>query len=93
MNREESEEIKRHFGVVAEGLRSEVRLVAEAVEGLRSELHRELGEFRKEVQAEFKEVRALIRFSYAELDERVKSLESGFLELKSRMERLERDRA
>ncbi len=46
MDRETADEIKRHFNVVAEGLRSEIRTVAEGSQG-----------FREEVPAEFKAVR------------------------------------
>jgi len=89
MDRQETEEIKRHLGVVADGLRSEIRLVAEGLEGLRSEFRHEIGEFRKEVRAEFKEVRALIRFSYTELDERLKTVERDVLLLKTRLDEIE----
>jgi hypothetical protein len=59
VDRETADEIKRHFSVVAEGLRSEIRLVAESVEGVRGEF----GEFKREVAEDFKEVKALIRLS------------------------------
>jgi hypothetical protein len=39
MDRETVEEIKRHFGIVAEGLRSEIQLVAEGQSFLRDELN------------------------------------------------------
>jgi hypothetical protein len=52
VDRETAEEIKRHFSVVAESLRSEIRLVAESVEGVRSEIV----EFKREVADEFKEL-------------------------------------
>ncbi len=51
------EEIKRHFGVVAEALRSDIRQVAEGHSGIR----RELQEMRNEFRDEFMELRALIR--------------------------------
>lgn len=57
MDREAIEEIKRHFGVVAEGQQSS-----------REEIARDLQEFRQEVRAEFQGVKAMIKFSYAELD-------------------------
>jgi hypothetical protein len=50
-------EIKRHFGVVAEGLRSEIRQVADAVQGV----HSELVSLKQEVHQEFEETRAMIR--------------------------------
>ncbi len=85
MNREEIEEIKRHFDVVAEGLEHKIQLVAEGVTNVNEKLER----FRQEVQEEFKEVKAMIKFSYAELDRRIRTLEEDFLTLKSRVERLE----
>lgn len=57
MDAETVEEIKRHFGIVAEGLRSEIRAVAEGQEQLRSEMNERFSE----VRAEFDEVKALIR--------------------------------
>jgi len=48
-----------------------------------------LQEFRQEVRAEFQEVKAMIKFSYAELDRRVRSLEHEIVDLRSRVERIE----
>lgn len=103
MTRDEMEEVKRHFGVVADGLRSEIRLVAEGHAGLdqkldetrqeMSEFRREFLEFRKDVQVEFRELRALIKLSYVELDERVKNVERDLLLLKSRLDDIEGRRA
>ncbi len=42
------EEIKRHFGVVAEALRSDIRQVAEGHSGIRHELQEIRDEFRDE---------------------------------------------
>ncbi len=85
MTEEQMNELKRHFGVVAEALRGEIHLVAEGHDVIR----REMREFREEVQSEFKEVRSLIKFSYAELDQRMTAVERDLLTLKTRMERLE----
>lgn len=54
MNAEQMEEIKRHFGVVAESLRSDIRQIAEGHATIRHELQDLRGEFRDE----FKEMRA-----------------------------------
>jgi hypothetical protein len=85
MDRESVEEIKRHFGLVAEDLRGDIRLVAEGQQGLR----RELDTFRGDVTREFDETRALIRLSYGELDRRVRGLESEVADLRTRLERVE----
>jgi hypothetical protein len=67
MEREQIEEIKRHFGVVAEALRDDIRQVAEG----HSVIRHEMQEFRNEVRDEFREVRSLLRLSFSQLDQRV----------------------
>ena len=118
MDREAVEEIKRHFAVVVEGVRSDIRaiaeghevlreefkreqhefweqvrgkihLLAEGQQALREDVKRELEQFRQEVRLEFQEVKAMIKFSYAELDRRVRSLEGEVGDLRSRVERIE----
>lgn len=99
-------EMGRHFDVVAESLKSEIRLVAEGVMGANERLDRheakldavdgrltmvetKLDAFIVETRTNFDEVRASIKFSYAELDRRLTFLESGFKDLSSRMASLE----
>ncbi|MDI3465116.1 MAG: hypothetical protein OJF50_003937 [Nitrospira sp.] len=55
MTNAQVEEIKRHFGVVAEALKSDIRQVAEDHSGI----GRELQEVRDEFRDEFREMRAL----------------------------------
>jgi hypothetical protein len=64
VEREQLEEIKRHFSVVAEALRSDLRQVAEGHAVIRHEVQ----ELRHEVRDEFREMRALLRLSFAQLD-------------------------
>ena len=59
MNREEMEEIKSHFGVVAEGLRDEIRQVAEGHEVI----HNEIRALREQNEAAHQEILAAIKFS------------------------------
>ena len=87
-----TEEIKRHFNVVAEGLRSEIRLLAEAQGATVERLDR----FGERVAAEFKrvhedsaETRAMIRLSFGELDRRITALEGDLSALRARLDRLE----
>ena len=89
MNSEQMEEIKHHFGVVAESLRSDIRQIAEGHATIRHELQ----EHRREVRDEFKEMRALMRLSFSQLDQRIMALESDISTLKARMDRLEASRA
>ena len=70
MDRETVEEIKRHFGVVAEDVRSEIRAVAEG----QLDARRGMDSFRADVERRFEETLALIRLSHGELDQRVRSL-------------------
>lgn len=56
------EEIKRHFGAVAEALRSDIQQTAEG----HSVIRHELQDMRNELRDEFKEMRALMRLSFAQ---------------------------
>src|ERR1041384_7231631 len=67
------ENLRRHFDIVAEGLQAKIQQVAEGVASLDDRLER----FRGEVATEFSEVRAMIKFSYTELDRRVRVLEDS----------------
>ena len=53
MNAEQMEEIKRHFGVVAEALKSDIRQIGVGHATIRHELQ----EQRVEIRDEFKEIR------------------------------------
>ena len=89
MNNEEIEEIKRHFGVVAESLRSDIRQIAEGHAVIRHELESQRGEVRNE----FKETRALMKLSFSQLDQRIDTLESDVFSLKSRVDSRESGQA
>ncbi len=87
---------RRHFDVTAEGLRHEIRLVAEKVTGVDERLSREAADIRGEMRQGFADTQAMIKFSHAELDRRVTSLEDSrraveetVADLQARVERLE----
>jgi hypothetical protein len=92
MNHEDMEEIKRHFGVVAEGLEGKIQLIAEGVVDLHAKLDREMGALRGELTNEFGEVKAIMKFSYAELDRRLRGVEGEVAALKARLDRVEAGR-
>jgi len=89
MSNEEMEEIKRHFGVIAESLRSDIQQIAEGHHIIRRELQNQ-GEGLIE---EFKETKSLMRLSYTQLDHRIDTVESDVSALKSRVDRLEANQA
>lgn len=65
--RSEIQDVKRHSDVVAESLRSEIRLVAEGVAGLDERFTHEFVQVREEIG----DVKSLLRVSYANLDRRL----------------------
>ena len=62
MNNEQMEEIKRHFGVVAEGVGHKIQLVAEGVANLDEKFDREMTSLQEENEQAHRE----ILFSFAE---------------------------
>ena len=82
-------ETRRHTGVLVEAVRGEVRQVAEGVVNLNEKLDREMTALRQEMRTEFGEVKSMLKFSYAELDRRIRSLEEGFGALQARIEAVE----
>jgi uncharacterized protein involved in exopolysaccharide biosynthesis len=58
------------------------------VEGVAT-LDEKLNRFREEVAGEFKEIKGMVRISYAELDRRIQELESNYAALSERVVRLE----
>jgi len=82
-------ENRRHFDISTEDFKHEVRLVAEAVAQLDEKVSREVDRLDEKLDRGFAETQAMIRFSHAELERRVRTLEQAFSDLQSRVERLE----
>ena len=72
MDHDSFEEIKRHFNIVAEGLRSEMRTLAEGLGAVTENV----ATLATRMENEFVETRAMIRLSYGELERRIVALES-----------------
>ena len=83
------DEIVHQFHVVSEGVIDQVKLVAEGVANVDEKLDRRFNELEAEIQETRQEVLAAVKFSYAELDKRITTLEKEFLELKHRVEKIE----
>ena len=62
------DEIIQRFHVISEDVISQVKLVAEGVINLDEKFTREMSIFRKENEQAHEEIKAMIKFSYAELD-------------------------
>ena len=69
------EETRRLSNVTAEALRREIQIVAEGVTRVDEKIDRTAEDIRSEMRHGFTETQAMIKFSYAELDRRVTSLE------------------
>jgi len=66
------EEVKRHSGVLVEGLRHEVQLLAK---GLDTFINVRYAQDQATIAEQFRETRALIHLSYDQLRQRVENLE------------------
>lgn len=77
---------------MAEGLDGKIETVAEGVMNLGERLARldeKVDRKFEEVTHQFSETRAMIKFSYAELDQRLRSVEGELSDLRQRVDRLE----
>jgi chromosome segregation ATPase len=79
--REGIAEGKRHTGVLVQGLRHELQLVAE---GLQMHVEQRHQEDRRYMDHQFRETRALIHLSYGQLNERIEGLEVRVQSLEQR---------
>lgn len=90
------QDTRRHFDVSTESIQREVRTVAVAVAGLDERVRSIAADLRSEMSRGFADTQAMIKFSHAELDKRVRtlednqrSLEESVANLQARVERLE----
>jgi methyl-accepting chemotaxis protein len=74
MNAEQLEEIKRHFSLVSEALRSDIRRIADG---------------RGENENKFKEIQASTQLSFSQFGQHSHSLETDLSDLQNRIDRLE----
>ncbi len=80
------DDTRRHFEIIAEGLDSKIQFVAET---FAAKLDKETASIREEMRGGFAETQAMIKFSYSDLDRRIRTLEGTVSSLESRVERLE----
>lgn len=72
-----TEDLRGQYEVTAEGLRHEIRLVAESVTVLGEKVEREVNRLDEKMDSGFAETQAMIKFSHADLDRRITALEGG----------------
>jgi hypothetical protein len=82
-------ETRRHFDITAEQMQKRVDLLAEAITINDEKAERRASEIEVRIERGFADTQAMIRFSHADLDRRVRSLEETVGDLQSRVERLE----
>jgi cell division protein ZapA (FtsZ GTPase activity inhibitor) len=82
-------ETRRHFDVVAERTDQKIEAIAEALQSLGDALSGRIDTVEEKMEHGFAETQAMIRFSHAELDRRVRTLEQAVSDLLTRVERLE----
>lgn len=73
MEKELVEEIKRHFGVVAEHLESQVKLVAEGVASLSERTDRQITELRNDIDSKF----SVLSKAFINLNEKIEHVETN----------------
>lgn len=76
---------RREFGVISEGLRSEIQQVAEGVVMNGERIDR----FQAETARDFTEMRSMLQFSHGDLDRRLRTLEGSSESHETRLQRLE----
>jgi predicted RNase H-like nuclease (RuvC/YqgF family) len=84
-----AEDVLRRFRIISENLDDKIKQVAEGVVNLSEKMDRLHKELRTEIQDSKQELAAAIKFSYADLDKRITSLEINLKELDDRVRRLE----
>ena len=84
------EDIIHQFHIISEDVISKVKQVAEGVANVNEKLDRTRQELKTEIQETRYEVLAAVKFSYAELDKRITTLEAEMEDLKRRMDKIER---
>lgn len=86
---ESAVETRRHFDVTAERIEKKVELLAEGVAHVDQGRRRDTESLREDMKRGFSDTQAMIKFSHAELDRRVRALEDGLSVVQARLDRLE----
>ena len=87
--RAQFEETRHLFKISTEAIEQKIALVAEGVISLGERVSREIGRLDEKIDQGFANTQAMIRFSHAELEKRVRTIEDELSDLRSRVDRLE----
>jgi uncharacterized protein YceH (UPF0502 family) len=82
-------EMRRHFDIAIERVDNNVQLVVEGVTQVSEIVTRKTAELDERMNRGFSDTQAMIKFSHAELDRRVRALEEGLADVHARLDRLE----
>lgn len=80
---------RRQFEVIAEALEKRVAILGESVTAIDEKVTGGLGSVRDSIERTAADTQAMIKFSYAELNRRVRTLEETVSALQVRVERIE----
>jgi hypothetical protein len=84
------EDIIHQFHVISKDVISKIQLVAEGVATLNEKFDRRIDDLEEKNEEHHKDILAAVKFSYAELDRRITTLEAEMEDLKRRMDKIER---
>lgn len=84
------EDIFHQFHVISGDVISKIQLVAEGVATLNEKFDRRIDDLEEKNEEHHKDILAAVKFSYAELDRRITTLEAEMEDLKRRMDKIER---
>ncbi|HYK06078.1 MAG TPA: hypothetical protein VE974_30325 [Thermoanaerobaculia bacterium] len=82
-------ETRRHFDVATERIEGRFEALTETVMHIDQKIDRTADEIRNEMRRGFADTQAMIKFSHAELDQRVRSLETSHRAIEDNQRSLE----
>jgi uncharacterized protein with HEPN domain len=83
-------EIVHEFHIISEGVINKLQLVGEGLINLDEKFSRRMDDLERKNEEQHRDILAAVKFSYAELDKRITTLESEVKDLKLRMDKIER---
>jgi len=82
------DDTRHHFEIIAENLDNKIQVIVEVLNGKIDSLRGDMNRGFTDVDRQFVETQAMIKFSHSELDKRIRTLESTAADHEARLERL-----